>query len=328
VESGNAIFFTAPGRAELRPIPNAEPGPGELLIRSEVTLISPGTELRCLAGQQPGSIPFPFIPGYVIVGVVEKAGEGASVAPGTRVLSDGTRQLGIPSQWGGHVSHAIAHGNSVIPVPDSVTSERASAAKLAGIAMRGVKVANLQGGERVAVVGLGTIGTLSARLFHQAGATLAAFDTEPARVQAVASIGIDAHVVAGSLEVAIRSVFGGGADVVVDATGNPAVLPDSMLGAKIKPWGDSAAKGSKLVIQGSYPADFTLPYQEAFLRELTILLPRDTVRSDKEECMRLIESGDLFVDDLVAQRFDPSKAQEAYDGLIAHRFLTACFNWS
>lgn len=299
-----------------------------MLVRSEVTLVSPGTELRCLAGKQPGSIPFPFVPGYVIVGRVEQAGEGVSIPPGTRLLCDGTRQAGLPSQWGGHVSHAIAHAGATIRVPDSVTPERASAAKLAGIALRGVKVAGLEGGERVAVIGLGTIGTLSARLFHHFGATTAAFDTEPSRVASLASLGIDAHVVAGSLEEAIRSVFEGGADIVVDATGSPAVLPHAMLGARIKPWGDSAAKGSKLIIQGSYPGDFTLPYQDAFMRELTILLPRDTVGSDKQECMDLIESGALHVDDLVAQRFDPSRAQEAYDGLVAPRYLTGCFHWT
>ena len=324
---GQAIFFTGVGKVEARAFDLAEPGPGEILVRSEVTLISPGTELRCLAGAQPGSAPFPFIPGYVTVGRVERCGAGASIEVGSRVLCDGTRQAGLPWQWGGHVSHAITQASWVVRVPDGLTPERAAVAKLAGIALRGVKVSKPQPGERVAVVGLGTIGSLSARLFRQSGARVVAFDTQADRVETVKSAGVEACLVDGVLEEAVRGVFEGGADVVVDATGNPAVLPHSMRAARGKPWGQSGAFGSKLVVQGSYPGDFSLPYQESFERELTILFPRDTDPADKVEAMGLIAAGGIYVEDLVAHPFSPGQAAEAYEGLVQRGYLTGHFDW-
>ena len=45
-----AILFSAPGQVELREVTVPEPEPDEVLIKTAFTCISPGTELRVLAG--------------------------------------------------------------------------------------------------------------------------------------------------------------------------------------------------------------------------------------------------------------------------------------
>jgi D-arabinose 1-dehydrogenase-like Zn-dependent alcohol dehydrogenase len=65
-----ALFVTekntvAPGELEL-----PSPGQYEVLVRTAYSCISPGTEMRCLAGNESGSTIYPFIPGYALTGEV------------------------------------------------------------------------------------------------------------------------------------------------------------------------------------------------------------------------------------------------------------------
>lgn len=78
-----------------------EPGDHEILIRTMYSCISPGTELRCLAGQEPNAGKFPMITGYSLVGRVIK-GAGA-IQEGNLVFANGTSVVpdGITSAWGG-----------------------------------------------------------------------------------------------------------------------------------------------------------------------------------------------------------------------------------
>jgi Zn-dependent alcohol dehydrogenase len=45
-----AVLFTANNRASLQPVTIPDPGAGEVIVQAEYTCISPGTELRLLAG--------------------------------------------------------------------------------------------------------------------------------------------------------------------------------------------------------------------------------------------------------------------------------------
>src|SRR5579862_8310069 len=221
--SAKAVLFTAPNKVEVRPIEVPDAGPGELLIESEATVISPGTEGRCLRGQQPNSLPFPFIPGYSIAGRVIQAPGRSKIKVGDRVMCSGTRRASVGIQWGGQVSHAVVPASSVVPVPERVEPGLGALAKTLGIAMRGVRVAQARPGQSVAVIGLGLIGSLSARLHHHFGANLLALDVSPKRVATAIAAGLKAVVPKGSVEDAVRSYFPDGADIVVDATGSPAV---------------------------------------------------------------------------------------------------------
>jgi len=326
--SAKAVLFTAPNKVEVRPIEVPDAGPGELLIESEATVISPGTEGRCLRGQQPNSLPFPFIPGYSIAGRVIQAPGRSKIKVGDRVMCSGTRRASVGIQWGGQVSHAVVPASSVVPVPERVEPGLGALAKTLGIAMRGVRVAQARPGQSVAVIGLGLIGSLSARLHHHFGANLLALDVSPKRVATAIAAGLKAVVPKGSVEDAVRSYFPDGADIVVDATGSPAVLPHAVLAALTKPWGPRPTPSSKLIVQGSYPADVCVPYQDAFQREISILFPRDTTMTDMIASMNLIASGEPKFDDIVSTRVPPEEAPEIYRRLAAQEdLLTAVIEW-
>jgi 2-desacetyl-2-hydroxyethyl bacteriochlorophyllide A dehydrogenase len=324
-----ALLATGVDRVELVETDIPDPGPGQVIVEALYTAISPGTELRCLAGRQPGTA-FPFIPGYSMVGRVARRGEGAAVAEGSMVFCAGTERAGLPLLWGGHVAHALTRAESLFALPPGVDPLDASIAKLAAIAYRGVRVSGTRPHEEVAVVGLGVIGQLAARLHALAGARVVAADLDSHRVATARSAGIQALVPASGLAAAFKAVQPGGADVVVDSTGVPSVLPESLLLAKTKPWDNSITEPARLVVQGSYAAGVTFDYHQAFFRELTVHFPRDCQRRDIETVLGMLARGTLKPRELITRVAKPAEAQAVYGALRAAEpgLLTAVFQWT
>jgi len=324
---GRAIVFTDVHQVELWPLEVGRPGPSECLVRIEYSAVSPGTELRCLNGKQ-ADAKFPFVPGYACAGVIEEVGPGCHLAVGTRVLCDGHRNHSIPRMWGGHVSETVCNEASLIPVPDSVSLQDAALAKLASIPYRGFRMADPNKGEKVVVLGLGLIGLLSARIFCGYGCDVLALDLNPARLQTATASGLKTAAIDGDVSSIVHKSFREGPQIVVDATGNANALRQSLLAFSIPTWGIASPEVNRLVIQGSYVSDFALDYQEAFLREVSILLPRDTSPKDKAETIDLIANGSLKVEDLVLKPISPRDAPSAYESLARGEGITAVFDWN
>lgn len=324
-----AILFTAPNHLTIERVQIPAPVAGEALVEALYTLISPGTELRCLAGKQEGAL-FPFVPGYSLVGRVLARGQGVSIPEGTLVYCNGTAAADVNLTWGGHVSHAVRNERELYPLPDGVDPLHASAAHLAAIAYRGVRLSRPQPHETVAVVGLGAIGALAARLHALTGARVVAADLSPVRVAAARRAGIEAHLVDGTLAATFARILPAGADVVVDATGAPAALPQAIETAKLKPWDDGADPGARVVIQGSYVDAFSVPYQPAFRRELTFFVPRDAQPRDLRAVLDFMARGALNVSGVISDVRPPEAAAETYAELAEPNaaLITAAFQWA
>jgi 2-desacetyl-2-hydroxyethyl bacteriochlorophyllide A dehydrogenase len=323
-----AILFTGVDRVEVGETEVPEPGPGEVLISAFYTCVSPGTELRCLAGKQQGAASWPFIPGYSLSGTVTDCGPDTTLRPGARVFCTGTARADRNLTWGGHVSHAVRREADIFPVPDGVSMLEASAAKLSAIAYRGVCLSRPLPHEVVAVVGLGMVGQLSARLHALSGARVVAADLSERRVEVARGGGVEAFVPRGDLAGSFAELLPEGADVVVDATGSPGVLPGAIGIARDTPRGDPPLPGARYIVQGSYPGDFSIPYQEAFGKELTFALPRDTRPRDIRVALDFMAHGKLRVPDLIEPR-PPEEAPDAYAALreAGDGPLTVAFGW-
>src|SRR5580700_6561941 len=164
-------------------VPCPRPGAGEVLVRTHVSLISPGTERMLLsfgkAGwigkvrQQPEKVQSviekaradglaatleavrrkldqPIALGYSNVGTVVETGAGVTgFAPGDRVASNGS-----------HAEMTVVPQNLCAKIPEEVTDDAAAFTVLGAIALQGVRLAQPALGESVAVTGLGLIGLL------------------------------------------------------------------------------------------------------------------------------------------------------------------------
>ena len=325
-----AIIFRDVNVVTVEPVTIPEPGPGEVLIETAYSVMSPGTELRCLAGQQPNAAPWPAIPGYSLSGTIVAAGPGTALAIGTRVFTTGTRQVaGANLMWGGHVAHALVPQQAVFPLPDGLALREAASAHMVAIAYHGLRLAQPLPHERIAVLGLGAIGQLAARLYTATGAHVLAADLSAGRVALAQGAGVDAFVPEGTLTDAFRRRFPEGADIVVDATGANAVLPLAIEIARDLSWDDAPTPGARLVIQGSYPASVAVPYQAAFQKEVRILVPRDMQPRDLRAVLELLSREKIRVDDLLGTVITPEEAPPIYAALrgAPGDMVTAAIRW-
>jgi len=324
-----AVLFVNPNTVCLGDTEIPDPEAGELLIEAAYTCISPGTELRCLTGRQAGTPGWPFIPGYALAGRVIAAGPETTLPNGTPVLCAGTCRSSAHRLWGGHVGHAVQAESAVFPIPADVSLLDAAVARLAAIAYHGMRLSRPQPHETVAVIGLGVIGQLAARVHALAGARVVAADLSPRRVEIAARAGIKAFVPESGLAETFQRVLPTGADVVIESTGVPALLRDVVDIARAQPYGDAPVPGARLLIQATYPEDFTLPYTAAFRKELSILLPRDRQPQDMRAALDLVHRGKLAVRDLVSQVRPPEDAPDIYHALQTRpdELLTAAFRW-
>jgi 2-desacetyl-2-hydroxyethyl bacteriochlorophyllide A dehydrogenase len=325
------IIHSAINKVELAATEVRSPGPGEVLIETEYSLISPGTELRCLAGKEPGQSPFPFIPGYALAGRIIEVGPNTTVKPGTRVvLSNTTHSEGFARQWGGHISYAVNSESAVIALPDNVSTIQALAARLAAIPFHGMRVSQPKPGERVAVIGLGVIGLASAKLHSLQGTQLLAVDRSAARVEHARAWGIEAVATAEPASIAIRKRFPDGVDILIDATGVPAVVPDAITAMRDLAWDEADASPARYIIQGSYSDGVTIPYRPAFFGEVSVHFPRAAQQRDSRAMVEQIAAGKLDLSPLIGAIRSPSEAPAAYAALTDSQTapLTIAFKWT
>lgn len=311
------IAITKPWKAEVIEIEIPAPGPGEVLIETAYSCISPGTELRCYQGNQVGSV-YPFIPGYQASGTILEVGADVALVPGTRVQFGGTQYANpVTIQWGGHVAHGVFAASEVLALPGTYEDLlTASLTKVAAISHHGFRLANLRTNDKVAVIGLGVIGQVAARLYHAAGAEVLATDLCEHRVGVATAGGVPACIPEEGLPELFSRQFPAGADIVVDCSGAPAVLPLGVQIAKELPWDNNIHAPSRYVIQGSYPDEVAIPYQEAFLKELTFLVPRDSQLRDHEAILGMLANGSLALRDLISDTIAPENINEAYQRLL------------
>jgi 2-desacetyl-2-hydroxyethyl bacteriochlorophyllide A dehydrogenase len=219
------VVFPSPRRVivEDRPIP--APGAGQLLIRTRCSLLSIGTELSVLEGDDSSGQTwremqsFPFLPGYDNVGRVVAVGPDVSESwIGKDVVS-----------WGGHGAYVTIDAGRCWPIARNVSDEEAAFLVLFHVAANGVRRSGLAFGESVAVFGLGIIGQLTLQLCRFAGACpLVAADASPLRVAHARRIPGVTAVTSGKeslLEQVTQANRGGKFDVVFEVTGNADLIP-------------------------------------------------------------------------------------------------------
>ncbi|MEI6520078.1 MAG: zinc-binding alcohol dehydrogenase [bacterium] len=323
-----ALKVTGLNTIELSEINIPDLLPGQVLIKNIYTAISPGTELRCMAQGQPGSEDMPFIPGYSALGTIIAPAD-AAIPVGTVVFHNGAMEADIHLMWGGHTEYAIRPVDKVYLVPETVNLKSAALTKLAAIPYHGMRLAKIQPDEKVAVIGLGPIGMCSSLCVKSTGADLFAFDLSEKRVELAKSLGINAFQVEGSIYDTAHPLIGDGANVVIDSTGAPAVLPQSARLLIEPEWDITLRETPRLILQGSFKDEFTLNYQEIFRQEATILVPRNDNPQDYNTVLSMQRRGLLPLDKLIGEPLNPTDCMDIYTTLRTNpqAMLTAVFSW-
>jgi threonine dehydrogenase-like Zn-dependent dehydrogenase len=181
----------------------------------------------------------------------------------------------------------------------------------------------------VVVIGLGPIGQLSARLHAITGAKVIGADVSEQRVKMLREAGVEAVVVEGSLKESLADHLPLGADVVVDATGASPVMKEAISTIREMPWTPEPGPAPKYIIQGSYPGAVELPYQEFFMSETEVRIPRDCRPEELSGVLDLMARDKLKVSDLISEIAKPDEAPGIYQRLLERGtpLVTVAFEW-
>lgn len=253
----------------------AEPGlpqPGEVVLAIEATGVC-GTDIH-IAHWTPGyesmTSAMPVTIGHETCGRVLRAGEGVDPALiGRRVTvrpsvlchacpacvrgdednCTGRRGVGI-GRDGAFAPFLTVLAENCVPVPDGMAAEIAALTEPLTVCHEAVDTAGLKGGERVLILGPGSIGQGIALFAEAAGAgeIVIVGRDDAARLQRLNALGFPNTVDSAgtSLSAALAPwLQTGGFDVILEATGAPSVIPEAL---------SVLAKRGTLVVVGIHPA--------------------------------------------------------------------------
>lgn len=245
-------MFPAARSVELQDRDRPSPDSKEVLIATETSMVSTGTEITILSGEYPeGSHwdtygDYPFVTGYSNVGTVVQAGADVDIEEGERVAS-----------MSPHAEYITASAADCIPVPDGLSDEEAASFAIAQIAMNGVRRSRVNWGETAVVYGLGIVGQLTVRLCRLAGVeTVVGIDLAENRLSYLPNdpgiVGVN-PTEDDPVDIVDDVTDGRMADVVFEVTGSPDAIPNEF---------DVLHQQGRLVILSSPHGETTLDFHD------------------------------------------------------------------
>ncbi len=342
------VSFVDKGKVVLEDFDVPAPQPDQLLIKTRYSTISPGTERAMLMAER-NTITrdkgFPFRPGYSTVGeVLEIGSEVTNFVPGDLVatIQTHTSHMLLPATLGPgpapekykHLFASAITPTSPIPSPHHVWKlprdlsdqlQKASASfAIWVVGLHGMRMARIELGEAVAVIGLGPIGLSAATQAKLAGAyPVIGIDRSPVRRAMAEKFGLDIVLsdpseLAGGHPLMMTSA----PPVVIEATGRPDVIPIAFR---------LCANQGRVVLLSSTrdsteQIDF---YTDVHRKGLVLLGAHESVRplydnrpgywtawDDRELVLRLMRDGRLDGMKLISHEYPVTQVADAYRTVI------------
>lgn len=345
--TAQAIVFTSLGEVSLTHHSLPECGPSDIVTETLYSTISPGTELRMLAGLYGAAGQFPYVPGYNSIGRVLQVGENAKgYRVGDLVSSINPRpNPDIKSLYGAHASHQVLATDidqRPVLLPNGATPLDYCFTEIASISYRGITAARPQPGETALVIGQGMIGAFSAAWLVAAGCRVGVIDLEQSRLDRARTFGVATTITAAQPDTLERAMIftRHGADIVVEASGStPGVkLAYQLLRRKpMMPAGQYvrepihyfAHDWPRLVWQANYLEDVALNPHGCLVSEgVTTIAPGDRGIEDRHRVIEAIRRGQIKATDFIDQLVSPAEAPAAYASLQARKHFSVVFDWS
>ena len=245
------------GKIEIEAQPLPDCAPAYVLVKTKYTAISPGTEMLLLQS----SMNHPCRLGYSAVGEVIAVGEQVENIQ----VGDIVACYGAP--YVSHSSYLHVPKTLIAKVPPQIPMQYAAFAAHGTIAIHAIRKAALQFGETVAIVGLGVLGQMIAKICSAAAYEVIAYDKLPERVAMIdGHKNIKAYSSLEDFELAIAEMTNGfGADAVLLCAGGKR----SETTRRSLQW---IRKQGKVVIVGDVEPDFDR--EDMFRKEAKITISR------------------------------------------------------
>jgi 2-desacetyl-2-hydroxyethyl bacteriochlorophyllide A dehydrogenase len=335
--------ITEPFGAGVREVELPSPGPGQVLVRTEASFVSPGTELAVFTGThqwlKDPNLPdwkFPFRPGY------SAAGEIVEVGAGVEGLRSGDRVSYPGNHASAELLTLIHERGRLWKLPPNLPADKAAMACVARYGLGAAVRAGLTLGRSAAVLGLGVIGQFALRCLQAAGAyPVVGIDGVAMRRHAAKSAGANAVIDPSEGDVKqllATAVDGRGAEIIADATGIPDAIPTAM---------SLACDGGQVIVVGSprgrakevnFYDDLHRRYIEVsgahgnmlFEPAHTRLAGAWDINKAQRWLLGAFAANRVNLDGLVTHTITPDVLGDAYDGLLnkKEKYLGVLVRWT
>lgn len=326
-----AANLYAPGDIRTEEVPVPEPGEGQVLLKVKACGVCGSDISRVM---ETGTYRFPTIPGHEFAGEVVELGPGVDGVPlGQRVtviplmpceicnfcrigqyqLCENYNYLGSRTD-GAFAEYVVAPAANLLPLPEGVSFEMGAMTDPASVALHAVKKLGIQPGDRVAVFGVGPIGTFALQWAKILGAReTIAIDIFPEKLAVAAQLGAD-HCINGREEDPVERILeltgGKGVERAVEFAGHKITQEQSIL---------ATAKLGSIVWGGISHSD--LPLREKAVdgilrKELTLVGSWNSsfapFISDWERALLFMGLGRLKGEELITHRLSLDEIQDAF----------------
>lgn len=175
------------------------------------------------------------------------------------------------------------------------------------ISWHGVSRANVQQGDRVLVVGAGTIGVLAAVAAKAKGATVYMADVAQGKLDYAMGYGIDGVILNDSPDALARATEkltkGDGFDVAIEAVGLPSTFQNCI---------DAAAFGGRVVLIGVGKQNLDFNFTLIQKKELNVFGSRNALKKDFIELIDLVKGGKIDLERIVTDTYKWTDAPRAF----------------
>jgi len=355
----NQVVFKS-GQAVTVEIPAPMCGSKQTLVDVQASCVSPGTEMTGLsatgktlwqkAKENPEKLKAAFermkteglfsvlhkaqakaenegLCGYSAAGIVKAVGsEVTGFAEGMRVAIAG-------AGFANHAEWAAVPVNLAMPIPEGVSFEDASTCALGGIALQGIRRAEVTLGDFVVVTGCGAIGLLTVQMLRAAGCRVIGIDLDAKRLELAQKLGAE-FIFNPAQDDAVRKVMqvtnGQGADRVILTVATSSSEPIRQAFAMSRRKGrvvlvgvagmelardEMYKKELDFVISTSYgPGRYDEQYEQKG-HDYPYAYVRWTEQRNMQAYLQMIADGSVKLDQIVNGVFAVDRAAEAYEAL-------------
>jgi L-iditol 2-dehydrogenase len=311
-------------RIEEMPVPSI--GPGELLVRVRASGICGSDVMEWYRARSA-----PLVLGHEIAGEVAAVGEGvARFHVGDRVFVTHHVPCGqcrYCQQGHGSVCETLRRTHfhpggfaeyvrvpqinvelGTLPLPEELSFDEGSFIEPLACVVRGQRMARLQPGQTVLVIGSGTAGLLHVQLARARGAgRVIASDINESRLRAARRLGADATLPAADLPDGLYRVNDQRlADVVVVCTG---ALPAIRQAVR------SVDRGGTVLFFAPAPegVEVPIPLFELWRDEVTVATSYAAGPQDLAEAIELLRAGSVRVEEMITHRLSLAEAGRGFE---------------
>ncbi len=199
---------------------------------------------------------------------------------------------------GGHAEYLLAYAAATMPLPDDVSYEQAAPIMCAGFTVySGLRSAEPQLRDRVAVVGIGGLGHLALQFAKAAGYHTIAVSQSPDKVELAKSLGADEVFADGA-----ALAKAGGADVVLATSNSNAAMQQAV---------DALRPLGRLVVMGvDAGSTFSFAPGTLLAKRIRIMTSSQNDRRDLYDALQFLAEGKVKV---ATETFALADISQAYD---------------